>query len=114
MGDTESDIGSLEVDVDTLAAALAAGAPLVDVRKPEEYVEAHVPGARLIPLDQLGLRLHEIPKDCRVYMICAVGGRSLSAATALSQAGWDAVSVVGGTMQWAEDGRPVRTGFDPF
>lgn len=103
----------LEVDIETLAKALDEGAVLVDVRTPEEYVEAHVPGARLVPLDQLGTRLHEIPKDQRVYVICAIGGRSYSAAEALSRAGWDVVSVVGGTKQWAEEGRPLVAGYDP-
>jgi rhodanese-related sulfurtransferase len=100
----------LEVDVDTFAAALDAGAAVVDVRRPDEFVQAHVAGARLIPLDELGARLHEIPKDQRVYVICAVGGRSLAAAGALASAGWDAVSVAGGTDRWVEEGRPVLTG----
>lgn len=106
-------MGELEVDIDAFATALDGGAPAVDVRTPEEYVQAHVPGARLIPLDELGMRLHEIPKDRRVYVVCAIGGRSLSAADMLSRAGWDAVSVIGGTKQWAEEGRPVVVGLDP-
>lgn len=104
------ELDALEVDVDTFAAALEAGAPAVDVRRPDEFVQAHVPGARLIPLDELGARLHEIPKDRRVYVICAVGGRSLAAAGALASAGWDAVSVAGGTDRWVAEGRPVVTG----
>lgn len=100
----------IEVDLDALAAALDTGAPVVDVRRPDEFVQAHVPGAKLIPLDELGTRLHEIPKGERVFLICAVGGRSLKAATALQSAGWDAVSVAGGTDQWVDEGRPFRTG----
>lgn len=103
---------NIEVDLDALAAALETGASVVDVRNPDEFVEAHVPGARLIPLDELGTRLHEIPKGERVFLICAMGGRSRKAADALSQAGWDAVSVSGGTLQWVEEGRPVKTGLE--
>ena len=99
-----------EVDLDTLAAALAEGAPLIDVRTPDEYAQVRVPGARLIPLDQLGTRTDEVPKDCRVYVICAVGGRSMAAATALKNAGWDTVNVAGGTNRWAEEGRPTESG----
>lgn len=33
---------------------------LVDVRQPEEYVKAHLPGARLIPLGDLPKRLAEL------------------------------------------------------
>lgn len=33
---------------------------LVDVRQPGEYEEAHLPGAKLIPLDELEDRLDEL------------------------------------------------------
>ncbi len=33
---------------------------LVDVRTPEEYQEGHLPGARLIPVNELADRLSEI------------------------------------------------------
>ena len=99
-----------EVGLDELAAALDAGSPLVDVRMPDEYKEAHVPGAVLIPLPDLAERASEVPKGERVYLICASGGRSLVAAEALNQAGWDTVSVTGGTKGWIAEGRPVRHG----
>ena len=34
----------------------------------------------------------------------------MAAAEALNQAGWDAVSVAGGTKGWAAEGRPVCSG----
>ena len=39
-----------EIDVDELAARLESGAVLFDVREPDEYTEAHVRGAVLVPL----------------------------------------------------------------
>lgn len=99
-----------EVGLDELAEALETGAVLVDVRMPDEYAVVHVPGAVLIPLPELGMRAKEIDKGQRVYVICASGGRSLAAAEALNGAGWDAVSVAGGTKGWAAEGRPVRRG----
>jgi rhodanese-related sulfurtransferase len=36
---------------------------LVDVRQPGEYEEAHIPGARLIPLGELPARLSELDPD---------------------------------------------------
>ncbi|HVF74103.1 MAG TPA: rhodanese-like domain-containing protein [Acidimicrobiales bacterium] len=107
---TDSPPPAPEVDLDALAAALADGAPLVDVRTPEEYEQARVPGARLIPLDQLNSRADEIPRDQRVYVICALGGRSMAAATALNAAGWETVNVAGGTNAWVEAGRPYESG----
>ena len=46
-----------ETDIDGLRAALAEDATLIDVREPQEYAEAHVPGAVLIPMGQLASRL---------------------------------------------------------
>ena len=98
-----------EVTTADLAAARESGAQVLDVRTDEEWSGGHVPGARHIPLDQLEARLEEIPKDERIYVICAGGGRSMKAATALVGAGLDAVNVAGGTNQWIEEGRPIET-----
>ncbi|MBA3654781.1 MAG: rhodanese-like domain-containing protein [Actinobacteria bacterium] len=97
-----------EVTTDDLAAAQGAGAGVLDVRTDEEWASGHVPGARHIPLDDLPARWEELPRDGRIYVICAAGGRSMRAATALIEAGLDAVSVAGGTKQWIDEGRPVE------
>ena len=102
-----------EIGTAELADVLADGAPLVDVRMPDEYAEMHVPGAVLIPLPQLGARTEEVPDDRRVYVICATGARSGAAVEALNNAGWDTVNVSGGTKAWAAEGRPVRHGSEP-
>ncbi len=99
-----------EVGFDELAAALERGAMLVDVRMPDEYEQVRIPGAVLIPLPELGQRADELPQGERVYVICAAGSRSLAAAEALNGAGWDTVSVAGGTLGWAAEGRPTAAG----
>ena len=63
-----------EIDIEELATRLAKGQPLLDVRQPDEYTEAHVPGATLIPLDQLPQRMAEVANP--VLVICRSGGRS--------------------------------------
>jgi rhodanese-related sulfurtransferase len=98
------------IDVDELARALETGAPLVDVRQPDEYDEFHVPGARLIPLMELPERLQEVPSDGTVYVICGGGGRSARAVRFLNAQGFDAVNVAGGSRGWVEAGRPVEQG----
>jgi thioredoxin 1 len=103
---------SLEVDLDTFADAYAEGVTLLDVRNPDEYEEKHLAGAVLIPLGELEERLDEVPKASPLYVICAAGGRSLRAATALVGAGYEAISVAGGTNGWQASGRPVVTGPD--
>lgn len=100
----------LEVDVEELAEAVARGATVLDVRNPDEYAEGHVAGAVLIPLGELADRRDEIPDADPLYVICAVGGRSLQATRALVAAGHRAVSVAGGTNGWVASGRPVSVG----
>ena len=103
----------LEVDLETFAEAQAGGASVLDVRNPDEYEIAHVPGAVLIPLGELAERQEEIPDVDPLYVICAVGGRSLTAAAALVHAGYNALSVAGGTNGWIERGGEVVTGTNP-
>ena len=98
------------------AAGVPDGAWLLDVREDEEWTAGYAPGARHIPLGQLGARTAEIPQDQEVYVICRSGKRSARAVQALSAAGWDAINVAGGMQDWAAAGRPMATdsGADPF
>ena len=102
-----------EVGPSQLAEAQATGKPVIDVRDPAEYVGGHVPGARNIPLSLVPVRLSELPRDEELYVVCAGGGRSVQAADFLTRAGYNAVSVVGGTSAWISAGRPVATGARP-
>jgi rhodanese-related sulfurtransferase len=72
-----------------------------------------VPGALLIPLDQLPDRLADVPTGAEVTVICRSGGRSLVATEFLRANGVDAVNVAGGTLAWVESGRAYATGSDP-
>lgn len=101
--------GVAEVTVHELAAARAHGALVVDVREPEEYVQAHVPQAMLMPLATVPDRHDELPSDQTVYLVCAVGGRSMQAAQYLSRLGYDVRNVAGGTSDWIAAGLPVDT-----
>jgi rhodanese-related sulfurtransferase len=98
------------------AVGVPDGAWLLDVREDDEWTAGYAPGARHIPLGQLGARTAEIPQDQVVYVICRSGARSARAAQALSAAGWDAINVAGGMQDWAAAGRPMATdsGADPF
>jgi len=102
--------GAPEVTTEETAEALAAGGLLIDVREQDEFETVRVPQARLIPLATVLDRRSELPRDQRVHVICAVGGRSLAAAAALRQLGFDAVSVAGGTQRWYLEGRPTVSG----
>lgn len=99
-----------EVTVTELAAILAEdpSTPVVDVRNPDEYAAGHVPGAVLIPMHTVPVRLQEIPRDRTVYLVCAVGGRSGQVAAWLEPQGYDVVNVLGGTQAWAMSGHPLE------
>jgi sulfur-carrier protein adenylyltransferase/sulfurtransferase len=74
---------------------------LLDVRQPAEYEEEHLPGAKLIPLGQLGDSLGEIDKEKPVIAYCAIGGRSRVAAQLLNGYGFREVyNLKGGIKGW--------------
>ena len=98
------------------AANVPDGAWLLDVREDDEWAAGYAPGARHIPLGELGARSGEIPQGEAIYVICRSGGRSARAAQALVGAGWEAINVAGGMQDWAASGRPMATdsGATPF
>lgn len=74
---------------------------ILDVRTPSEYAEGHIPGAKLIPLDQLPNRLNEVPKEGKVYVICRSGNRSSQATNFLRDNGFSNVfNVTSGMTSW--------------
>jgi len=82
----------------------------VDVRERAEYTQAHVPGAVLVPMSQLTSRMDELDRSRTVHVVCASGGRSKAMTDVLVSAGFDAVSVAGGTQGWIDSGRHVEVG----
>ena len=102
-----------EISIDQFAEAVRAGAAVVDVREPGEYLAGHVPGAVLIPMGQLPGRTAELDRDAPVYVVCASGNRSSAMTAFLRSSGFDAYSVAGGTSGWARSGRAVAGGLAP-
>jgi rhodanese-related sulfurtransferase len=76
---------------------------LVDVRTPQETAGGIIPGALLIPIDELESRAGEIPKDGRRTLVyCAGGGRSAAACEFLSQHGYANLhNLEGGFSAWS-------------
>jgi NADPH-dependent 2,4-dienoyl-CoA reductase/sulfur reductase-like enzyme/rhodanese-related sulfurtransferase len=82
-----------------LAAELATGATLVDVRSRDEYTGGAIPGSLNIPLDELRERLGELPAG-RLVVHCKVGQRGHAAVRLLAQHGREAVNLDGGYLTW--------------
>ncbi len=86
-----------QADLESILVLDPASRPfLLDVRTPEEYSAGHVPGATLVPVDDLRERLHELPKDRQIAVYCQVGQRGYLATRILLQNGFDAVNLGGG------------------
>lgn len=91
-------------------AGLGTDAVVIDVRQPDEYAQARVAGARLIPLAEVPSRLDEIRQLAPVYVMCHAGGRSAQATEYLTAQGVEATNVDGGITSWAAAGLPVERG----
>ncbi|MBL7942112.1 MAG: rhodanese-like domain-containing protein [Flavobacteriales bacterium] len=77
--------------------------PLVlDVRQPEEFRTGHVPGAKLIPLNELSQRMGELPKGREIVCVCASGSRSTSAAKMLAKKGYVVLNMRCGMLAWRQ------------
>ncbi len=98
-----------QADVRQLAAALAAGAVVIDVREPFEYSAGRVPGAVPMAMHLVPLRVDEIPADRGVFIICATGNRSWQVCHYLNERGITATNVSGGMMAWASAGFAIET-----
>jgi rhodanese-related sulfurtransferase len=100
-----------EISVAEAAAKRDEGAFILDVRQPDEWNQVHIPGATLIPLDQLEARMNEVPKDQEIVVVCRSGNRSAQGRDILKSAGYTQVtSMAGGMNQWSAAGLPTASG----
>ncbi len=94
-----------------LKQLLDSGKPieLIDVREPAEWEIVSIPGAKLIPKDEIlrGDALAELPQDRQIVMYCKTGVRSAETLAAVKGAGFsDAVHVQGGVTAWVKQVDP--------
>jgi rhodanese-related sulfurtransferase len=95
------------VQLQTILAARPSS-PVIDVRTPVEFAEAHVPQTRSVPLDELKPSLLQLQKDQPVYLLCRSGQRATKAAEKFAKEGFSQPIVVeGGTLAWIEANLPV-------
>ncbi|MFI7495777.1 ArsR/SmtB family transcription factor [Kocuria sp. M4R2S49] len=102
-----------EVSRDELLARAARGEiAVLDVRPPEEYAAAHIPGAVSIPLAELPERLDELPAEQEVVAYCRGAWCVLAheAVDLLRARGRRARRLEDGLLEWRLDELPVDTG----
>jgi len=89
---------------------------LLDVRSVAEYRAAHIPGAQLIPIEDLAagavmkrFRRPALGREEPLYITCHTGPRAQRAAQQLQRAGCVNLALVeGGTQAWEQAGLPLR------
>jgi rhodanese-related sulfurtransferase len=74
---------------------------LLDVRSTDEYEEAHLPRARLVPVDELREHLQELDPTKETVVYCRVGLRGYLASRVLLQHGFTNVAnLTGGYLSY--------------
>ena len=99
------------ISVTELKALLDSGAEdvlLLDVRNPPEAEIATIPGAVLVPLDQIESgaaleQVRELAAGKRLFAHCKLGGRSAKALIALKREGINGINVAGGIDAWSQE-----------
>jgi adenylyltransferase/sulfurtransferase len=111
----QEEAGSVEsIGVRELKALLdgdTSGLVLIDVRNPPEAEIARIPGAELIPLDQIESgeaveRVRQLAAGKTLYVHCKMGGRSAKALIALRRHGIEGINVAGGINAWSQEVDP--------
>jgi NADPH-dependent 2,4-dienoyl-CoA reductase/sulfur reductase-like enzyme/rhodanese-related sulfurtransferase len=91
--------GEQSVQWHELESHLAQGWRLIDVRTREENVAGAIPGAQLVPLDELRNHVDALRSE-RVIVHCKVGQRGHTAAAMLAQHGITVANLDGGYTTW--------------
>ncbi|HKZ05770.1 MAG TPA: rhodanese-like domain-containing protein [Methylomirabilota bacterium] len=83
---------------------------LVDVRSPIEFEGERIDGSLSVPLETLDARLHELPEQADVVVVCRTGVRATIAAETLGRAGRRSRVLEGGVLAWRSAKLPLRVG----
>lgn len=81
---------------------------LIDVRSPMEYKQAHIKGARLLPLEEINQWADTLEKNKTYLLQCRTGGRSGMAGQLLHSKGFKVINLMGGIVDWVEEGYEIE------
>ena len=109
--EAKQQLESQEMTVKDLKELLDSGAKdfvLLDVRNPNEYDIAKIPGSVLVPLPDIEngngvAKVKEILNGHRLIAHCKMGGRSAKALAILKEAGIVGTNVKGGITAWSRE-----------
>ncbi len=103
--------GMAEMTVQELKQLIDSGTNdyvLLDVRNPNEYEIARIPGSVLVPLPDIEngsgvAKVKELLKGHKLIAHCKLGGRSAKALAILKEAGIEGTNVKGGITAWSQE-----------
>ena len=104
--DTEKDQGAVYVNITAEEAKRIMdseeGYIILDVRTQDEFDESRIPGAILIPHDEITEKAEDLltDKDQLILVYCRSGRRSKLAAEALVELGYTNIKEFGGIIDW--------------
>ena len=75
---------------------------ILDVRKPDEFAEGHIPGAINVPNEEIDTaEIEDLPAKKQLILVyCRSGRRSKEAAEKLAKLGYTNIVEFGGILDW--------------
>ena len=112
--EAEQQAALAEISATELKSLIESGTDdflLLDVRNPNEYEIAKIPGSVLIPLSEIEAgsgveKVKELMNGHKLIAHCKMGGRSAKALAILREAGIEGTNVTGGILAWSRDVDP--------
>lgn len=101
-GGSASSYRQITVDEAVEMMKKESGYIILDVRRPDEYADGHIPGAINLPNENIGTaELPELPDKSQViFVYCRSGRRSKEASEKLAKLGYTNIVEFGGILDW--------------
>ena len=100
--DTHDTYRQITVDEAVIMMEKESGYIILDVRRPDEFAEGHIPNAVNVPNESIGgSEISELPnKDQLILVYCRSGRRSKEAAQKLVKLEYTNIFEFGGILDW--------------
>ena len=97
-----------KIDAETAAKAVEAGAVLVELGEPEDWLAGHIPNALLVEPELFDTELDRIPKEQQIVVAAHRPGMGEEVVDAMRRRGYDAAALEGGVSAWSASGRELH------
>ncbi len=97
-----------KVEPDVAEKAVEAGALLIDVGHPDDWLVGHLPNALLVEPELYDIELEKIPKDRLIVLGARDHGIAEEIVASLRERGYDAAVLDGGLSAWTASGHMLH------